>query len=174
MTGVTGLRHLTMEPPDRAVACPGLVLSFQACIMGDTVGPMTKSTRFAALLGLLISCTLSCTEAPESKAQEPVRQETDGAGPENKAAAAQELSEWRSRIDSLDRELVALLNRRAEYVLQLAPLKRQIGVTVRDAQREQEVLRHLSEANAGPLTDESLHQIYSAIMAAMRDLQSEK
>jgi chorismate mutase/prephenate dehydratase len=82
------------------------------------------------------------------------------------------LAEWRGRIDAADRELVALLNRRAEYVLKLAPLKRQIGAAVRDPGREEEVLRKLRKANRGPLPNEALEKIYGSIMGAMRDLQS--
>jgi chorismate mutase len=89
-----------------------------------------------------------------------------------RSAAEDELAQWRGKIDSVDRELVALLNRRAEYVLKLAPLKREIGVSVQDSGREALVLRHLREANQGPLPDEALEEVYRAIMAAMRELQS--
>jgi chorismate mutase len=134
---------------------------------------MTNSMRLLAmLLGPLL---LSCTEAhrPESSAAAAgVGAERTEIGAESRAAASKELAAWRDRIDGADRELVALLNRRAEYVLKLAPLKRQIGVEVRDPGREQQVLRNLSEANHGPLPDESLRKIYGSIMAAMRDLQS--
>ena len=122
----------------------------------------------AMLLGLML---LSCGEARRA---ENAGAEAEGAAvdAQSRIAASKELAAWRERIDATDRELVALLNRRAGYVLKLAPLKRQVGVEVRDPGREQQVLRKLSEANQGPLPDEALRKIYGSIMAAMRDLQS--
>ena len=115
--------------------------------------PIPRLVSLAILLALL-----SCTAGPSEAQQQ-------------EAAARQELAEWRGRIDELDRELVALLNQRAGYVLKLAPLKRQIGVTVQDVGREQQVLDNLAAANNGPLEDEAVQEIYQAIMAAMRELQ---
>lgn len=88
------------------------------------------------------------------------------------AAVEKELSHWRGEIDAVDGEIVALLNRRTQYVLKLAPLKEELGRDVRDAGREAVVLDNLKKASTGPLPDESLVKIYQAIMAAMRDLQS--
>lgn len=107
-----------------------------------------------------------------SEAQEPRPAAANASGSQSHADAARQLAEWRARIDECDRELVALLNRRAGYVVQLAPLKRQIGVNVQDPGREEQVLRNLTAANAGPLRDEAIHEIYGVIMAAMRDLQA--
>ncbi len=88
------------------------------------------------------------------------------------AAAEAELAQWRERISAGDREIVALLNRRAEYVRKLAPLKQRLGMEVRDPGREDMVLRNIREANKGPLSDAALEDVYQAIMAAMRDLQA--
>jgi len=84
---------------------------------------------------------------------------------------AAELAEWRSKIDEVDREIVALLNRRAGYVEKLAPLKRQIGMAVQDTSREDEVRANLRAANKGPLSDQAVTAVYEAVMGAMRDLQ---
>jgi len=66
-------------------------------------------------------------------------------------AAMKDLSEWRHEIDELDRQIVALLNQRAECVLNLAPLKRRRHIDILDRGREEEVLRKLRAANSGPL-----------------------
>ena len=83
-----------------------------------------------------------------------------------------DLSDWRQEIDALDRELVELLNRRAKCVLQLAPLKRENNINVFDPEREKAVHDNLRQANAGPLPDESVRDIFEAVMAAMRALQA--
>ena len=84
-----------------------------------------------------------------------------------------DLSEWRNEIDELDRQIVALLNQRAECVLNLAPLKRKRQIEVLDPDRENEVMRKLKEANGGPLPQELVENIFRAVMAAMRDIQKE-
>jgi chorismate mutase len=84
-----------------------------------------------------------------------------------------DLADWRREIDAIDREIVELLNRRADCVLRLAPLKRERGVNVLDAERERQVLAQLRAANSGPLPDELLDAIFRTVMAAMRELQSQ-
>ena len=66
---------------------------------------------------------------------------------------------------------MALLNRRAECVLQLAPLKRENHIDVFDPERERAVHENLRQANRGPLPNESIETIFEAVMAAMRELQ---
>lgn len=85
-----------------------------------------------------------------------------------------DLSDWRRRIDALDQELVRLLNRRAECVLQLAPLKRQAKIDVLDPERERQVRNNLRTANAGPLPQRAIDEIYECVMAAMRELQQQE
>ena len=81
------------------------------------------------------------------------------------------LSDWRDEIDRLDRELVALLNRRARNVLGLAPLKRQQGRPVHEPSREERVVENVLAANQGPLSDEALGRIVRAVIKEMRAVQ---
>lgn len=82
-----------------------------------------------------------------------------------------DIAHWREEIDRLDREIVSLLNKRAEAVLQLAPLKRQANRAVHDPDREQAVHENLKQANDGPLPVESIDNVFEALMAEMRELQ---
>lgn len=115
---------------------------------------MTRT--FLVIATLLVT---SCADAPSAE-------------PAQAADPAAELAEWRGKIDEVDREIIELLNRRAGYVLELAPLKREIGMQVQDTGREEAVLENLRSSNQGPLPDDSVDRIYQAIMAAMRDLQA--
>ena len=81
------------------------------------------------------------------------------------------LSDWRDEIDRLDREVVALLNRRAQCVLGLAPLKRDSGMPVREPNREGTVLDNVQCANPGPLPDGAVRRIYTAVIQEMRAMQ---
>ena len=85
-----------------------------------------------------------------------------------------DLSDWRGEIDRLDRELVELLNRRAECVLGLAPLKREQGLPVHEPDREESVLGNISKSNGGPLGNEALERIFNAVMQEMREMQRER
>lgn len=84
-----------------------------------------------------------------------------------------DLGDWREEIDRLDQELVALLNRRGESVLGLAPLKRKRGLPVQELSREQRVIDNILSSNRGPLSDEALQRIYVAVMKEMRAMQNE-
>jgi chorismate mutase len=46
-----------------------------------------------------------------------------------------DLSDWRRKIDEVDEKVLALLNERAGYVLQLAPVKRQQQVPIYEQNR---------------------------------------
>ncbi len=83
-----------------------------------------------------------------------------------------DLNDWRNEINELDREIVAVLNRRAACVLQLAPLKRLEGIPVYEPDRERRVHENVGAANAGPLSNESLERIYEAVIREMRELQN--
>ncbi len=84
------------------------------------------------------------------------------------------LSDWRKEIDLLDRKVVALLSRRAECALGLAPLKRRQGMPVREPKRERVVLDNVLASNPGPLPNEALERIYEVVMQEMRAMQRQR
>jgi chorismate mutase len=82
-----------------------------------------------------------------------------------------EISDWRKEIDEIDPQLVALLNRRAAAAVAIGRIKRTTDMPIREHDREREVLRNISRANHGPLTNTDLHQIFERIMDIMRNIQ---
>ena len=82
-----------------------------------------------------------------------------------------DVSDWRERIDAIDRRLLELLNERVECVLGLSPIKRQAGLPVFSPRREQAVIEKLKKLNKGQLSDEAVERIFELIMAEMRFLQ---
>lgn len=85
-----------------------------------------------------------------------------------------DLAGWRKRIDQIDRKLLALLNQRAECVLQLAPLKRQLSIPIEEPEREAAIRSNLSHNNQGPLSHEAVCRIFDAIIGVMKGLQTEQ
>ncbi len=78
----------------------------------------------------------------------------------------------RQRIDALDRELLALLNRRMQVVVEVGELKKHEGSAVFRPEREAQVIDGLKAINAGPLKDECVAPIWREIMSASRALEA--
>jgi len=103
---------------------------------------------------------------------------TDGR--EVSQATPPQLRAIRDEIDAIDRELIALLNRRASSSVEVARIKRDSGGGTSDGApsaatyvpgREQVVLNNVLAANAGPLTEAHIRTIYSEILSSSRALQ---
>ena len=77
----------------------------------------------------------------------------------------------REAIDVVDTELLSLLNRRMELVVEVGRLKRARGLPLFCPGREEEIFDRLGKANTGPLPQESLHSIYREVLAASRLIQ---
>ncbi len=82
-----------------------------------------------------------------------------------------DISDWRKKIDELDRRLVALLNERAAAASAIGRLKRNTDLPVYEPDREREVIANVQSSNAGPLAGRDLAQIYERIMDVMRSIQ---
>jgi chorismate mutase/prephenate dehydratase len=82
------------------------------------------------------------------------------------------LQALRERIDSVDAELLALLNRRAQLALEVGELKKREGSVVFRPEREAQVIDGLKRRNAGPLKTESIAPIWREIMSASRALET--
>jgi chorismate mutase len=85
-----------------------------------------------------------------------------------------DISDWRIKIDELDRKLVKLLNERAQAAHEVGKLKRDIGMPIYEPDREQTVFDNVRRANTGPLSDDDLTVIYERIMNIMRQIQREE
>ena len=82
-----------------------------------------------------------------------------------------DLDEWRSRINEIDREILTLLNQRAEIALKIGEAKRQQGLDFYNPEREREVLSRLQAANAGPFPTESIKAVWREIVSACLTLE---
>jgi chorismate mutase/prephenate dehydratase len=83
-----------------------------------------------------------------------------------------ELLALRDRIDAVDREVLAALNRRASLAQQVGELKKVEGSVVFRPEREAQVIDQLKGRNTGPLANDSIAPIWREIMSACRALET--
>src|SRR5262245_12702501 len=87
------------------------------------------------------------------------------------ARAARSIEDWRADIDRIDEELVALINKRAECAVGIGQIKRRDGLPVYVPDREREVIKRVTTANAGPLPNAAVEAIYQTIIGQIRLLE---
>ncbi len=84
---------------------------------------------------------------------------------------AERLKQFRGQIDSLDVQILALLNERATVALEIGATKKSAGLPVVELTRERAVVEGMMGRNLGPLGNDAMERIYTAIMMEMRRLQ---
>jgi chorismate mutase len=80
----------------------------------------------------------------------------------------------REQVSDNDRVLVEAMNRRLELVSKMWSYKRSRGVEVLDPEREEWMLRYLSRANRGPLSQQGLEELFGTVLTlTKRELSGE-
>ena len=82
------------------------------------------------------------------------------------------IAELRVAIDSVDQQLLQLLNQRAALANEVGHIKRMEGSQVFRPEREAQVIHALQQENAGPLRDNNVAHIWREIMSACRALEA--
>jgi chorismate mutase-like protein len=85
-----------------------------------------------------------------------------------------DISDWRKKIDELDRKLVELLSQRAQAAHEIGKLKQVAGMAIYEPDRERMVFSNVRSVNPGPLPDRDLLRIFERIMDIMRQIQQEE
>lgn len=83
------------------------------------------------------------------------------------------LDDIRKQIDTVDTELIALLNRRADLVHEVGVVKKRDGLQIYAPEREDALLRRLVEKSEGRLPEKSIRAIYREIMSAALALEDD-
>lgn len=79
------------------------------------------------------------------------------------------LKQHRDAIDSLDQQVLRLLNERAEHARAIGEIKG--GGIIYRPEREAQVLRRIKELNPGPLSGETVARLFREIMSACLSLE---
>lgn len=82
-----------------------------------------------------------------------------------------ELEKLRREIDEIDNEILNLLNRRANVVIEIAHIKRNEKAKFYSPEREREILKRLTALNKGHFPNDTLKVVYREILSASLSLE---
>lgn len=82
-----------------------------------------------------------------------------------------EIAGHRKEIDDIDSEILRLLNRRAEIVIEIGKVKKNENVEFHSPERERAILGRLEKNNPGPFPNEALRAVYREILSASLSLE---
>lgn len=85
----------------------------------------------------------------------------------------QRISQFRIEIDNIDKEIVSLLNRRAQAAIQIGHVKREFDAPVYCPSREEDVIANVQKSNPGPLSDDAICRLFERIIDESRRLERE-
>ncbi len=85
-----------------------------------------------------------------------------------------DIAGWRQKIDEMDRQLVELINRRAEAAEEIGRLKRNTNLPIYEPEREKIIFANVQRYNQGPLPESQLRLIFERIIDVMRSLQRQQ
>ncbi|MCE2727274.1 MAG: chorismate mutase [Planctomycetaceae bacterium] len=91
--------------------------------------------------------------------------------PSSDAGKPTGLAALRAQIDRIDRELVGLMNARAEVARQIGHIKKSSGQETYDPSREEMVLERVTATNQGPLSADSLKAVYRELISGSRAIE---
>lgn len=81
------------------------------------------------------------------------------------------LKKLRDEIDKIDEEMLELLNRRSNIVLDVAHIKRKKNANFYSPEREKAILQRLIAMNKGPFPNDALKTLYREILSASLSLE---
>lgn len=81
------------------------------------------------------------------------------------------LEKQRAEIDAIDREIVALFERRMQVVVDVARIKKENGIAILDANREKEVITKVQSYLKDDHLKEELAEAYETLMKVSKDYQ---
>jgi len=81
------------------------------------------------------------------------------------------ISDWRRRMDEIDKKLVDLLNKRSRCALEIGRIKQEQGSPIYQPGRENEVLANAESNNKGPLSHAAIRRLFERIIDEARSAE---
>jgi chorismate mutase len=78
------------------------------------------------------------------------------------------MQELREQVESVDRQILEAINARIGLVAQIRRHKAENGIDFLDPGREEWLLQHLVEANAGPISEEGVRELFKTILELVK------
>jgi chorismate mutase-like protein len=82
-----------------------------------------------------------------------------------------DLEALRREIDAIDAKILQLIAARVRVVLRVGDLKRTLGATVYDPDREREMLEHLADHVEPPLDRDTVRRIFERLIDESRRIE---
>jgi len=82
-----------------------------------------------------------------------------------------DISDLRNRIDAIDKQLVEMINERANCALEIGKLKNKGEKSIFAPEREKQVLAGVLVNNQGPLSDKTMSAVFREVISACRALE---
>jgi len=86
-------------------------------------------------------------------------------------AALAEIESWRRRIDTIDSQLMGLLNSRSACAVEIGRVKRALGLPIYSPEREAQILERVGRDNPGPLDALAVRRVFERIIDEGRRLE---
>lgn len=83
-----------------------------------------------------------------------------------------QIDKHRAVIDSLDEQIVSLLNKRAEQSLAIRALKPDAKMGLYDPKREEEIFSRVESFNNGPMYNDDIREVYATILKVMKEIRA--
>ncbi len=103
-----------------------------------------------------------------SKKKKPVKSPRKPAA---QAARRPSLTSLRRDIDKIDHQIVSLINKRTQLAQEAGSLKQDAGDSIYAPDREERVMTQVAQWNRGPLSDESVRNIFRELISGTRLVQ---
>jgi chorismate mutase len=81
------------------------------------------------------------------------------------------ISDWRRRMDEIDKQLVELLNERCKCALEVGHIKHESNIPLYQPAREKEVLANAENNNKGPLSHAAIRRLFERIIDEARSAE---
>tara|TARA_B100000029_G_scaffold331835_1_gene324091 strand:+ start:491 stop:757 length:267 start_codon:yes stop_codon:yes gene_type:complete len=83
----------------------------------------------------------------------------------------EDLQSFREQIDSIDEQILKLLEKRMDLVRDVGKLKAKLDLAVEDLNREKEIIERLTKHAHGHLSEGQLIRIFTAVFKSSKQLQ---
>jgi len=81
------------------------------------------------------------------------------------------IEDWRAKIDAIDKQLLELLSRRANCVLEVGKIKSERKMQVFVPERERQILETILLENKGPLGNDAVRRIFECVIDECRRIE---